>query len=170
MIIGRPFLFGKLPAIGDFAVRGLDGARRLAWDHRCTVSMQQVRRRFGADLAAVLDETPPLGFLLAPTRAEPCWQAGCVAPSCDRAGRFFPFVVGVAADEAWHVPASTIARSLVPVLHAGIAQGLSPDAALAAIGTALGAPGEKVAIEVMSPWRDDWIVPAHVPGAQENRR
>lgn len=156
MILGWPFLFGKLPAVGDFVQRGLLPAQRDAWDSRCAAAMDDAGCRFGERLASVLEAAPPRGFVLAPTATEPVWQVGCIAPSCDRAGRPFPLVLGVAAPEPWGEAAEIIAGHLVPVLHAAIGTPLPPDRVVDAIVTAL-AGETSGAIEMMLSWRKDWI-------------
>lgn len=144
------FLFGKLPALGDFVCRGMTAMQRKAWDARCIAALAEVRDE------ALLEATPPHGFLLAPTAGEPFWQLGCVAPSCDRAGRHFLLVLGVAGKAGWGEEWHALAARLEPCLRTAITRGLDTEAVLGLIGEALtsGEPGE---IETMAGWRTGWI-------------
>lgn len=155
-----PFLFGKLPAVGDFVTRGLLPAQRIAWDGRCTTAMLHAHEQFGAQFARLFESAPPCGFAFAPTSAEPLWQFGCVAPSCDRAGRSFLLVLGIATLEPWHSEAESVVGRIVPVLHATIGTLLDPgrviDAIARALATDIAADGAEE-IEVMTVWRDDWL-------------
>ncbi|MGK6324456.1 type VI secretion system-associated protein TagF [Sphingomonas sp. DT-51] len=88
------FLFGKLPAFGDFVTRGLSADARARWDDRCVASLVAARERLGDAFDRDYGTLPPCRFLLRTGGAG--WQAGCVMPSVDRTGRAFPFVWGVA--------------------------------------------------------------------------
>jgi type VI secretion system protein ImpM len=173
---GRPFLFGKLPTLGDFVGRGLRAMQRDAWDDRCTAALSDARRRLGVEFDAALEVTPPHAFLLAPTVAENVWQAGCVAPSCDRAGRPFLFVVGVADADGWGERAGRIAARLEPCLCAAISQGLAVDAILAAVADLFNGAGEERdddeagRLNVMLGWRTDWIGVPAISDAREDAR
>lgn len=85
----RPFLFGKLPASGDFVSRGLSGALRQWWDERCCATMAD--GVFGV-------RQGPIRFLVEPMNACAARQAGCMLPSRDRVGRRFPLVLGLLSD------------------------------------------------------------------------
>ena len=93
------FLFGKLPAFGDFVARGLSVPMRSWWDSWCSVAVLDARDKFGDGFHAHYQATPPRRFLIAPPIAGGSWQAGCIIPSTDRAGRIFPFVLGVSSSE-----------------------------------------------------------------------
>lgn len=106
----RPFLFGKLPAFGDFLCRGLTAEAQDIWDRRCTDTLVTTRARGGDAFDKILETTPPRGFVLEPGRGEAYWQVGCAAFSCDRVGRPFLFVLGVVGgrglrdDGLWMAP------------------------------------------------------------------
>jgi type VI secretion system ImpM family protein len=89
------FLFGKLPAFGDFVTRGLPVGARAWWDDRCSALLVAAQERFGDTFHTDYAALPPRCFLL-PIDGAWC-QVGCVMPSIDRAGRAFPFVWGVSS-------------------------------------------------------------------------
>jgi type VI secretion system protein ImpM len=93
------FLFGKVPALGDFVARGLSPRARLWWDDRCSRALLDAQQRLGDDFDRDYPALPAERFVLAPTGGM-AWQAGCVMPSRDRAGRAFPFVWGIASPVA----------------------------------------------------------------------
>lgn len=90
------FLFGKLPAFGDFVSRGLSARTRDYWDTWCTSAVLDARSRFEETLDQRFCSTEPRRFLAAPSEGG-CWQTGCIVASSDRAGRAFPFILGVSS-------------------------------------------------------------------------
>jgi len=163
MNVLRPFLFGKLPAAGDFVVRGLDALQRDAWDRRCTLALEAAQSRLGTDYRSKLEATPMRGFVLQPAEPGGIWQAGCVAPSCDRSGRPFLFVLGVFQPDSFAYPAERLTARLTPLLHDAIAQRQAPDTVFEAATLSLraagqdDAPGAAINIVVMRDWCQDWI-------------
>jgi len=137
-------------------MRGLSAAQRGAWDERCTRALSDARRRWGDDWALFLEAIPPRGFLLAPTEDEPFWQIGCVAPSCDRAGRDFLLVLGVAEEEIRSGEAALVAARLAPCLHAAIGRGCDAEIVFRMMAQALERDPAND-IEMMVGWRVDWI-------------
>jgi type VI secretion system ImpM family protein len=85
-----PFLFGKLPAHGDFVSRGLADSERAAWDRWASEAME----RLGGDDPAH-GEIPPWRFIAGPSALGPGWRVGALAPSIDRAERRFVAVLGL---------------------------------------------------------------------------
>jgi type VI secretion system ImpM family protein len=147
------FLFGKLPAMGDFVCRNMTAAQRAAWDARCVDALADAHQRGEFD---ALENTPPHAFLMAPSLEEPFWQIGCVAPSCDRAGRLFLLVLGITGETPWGKEWRALAGRLEPCLRAAIIEGLDAEAALAMIGEAL-AMGKATPIKTYTGWRTDWL-------------
>lgn len=88
------FLFGKLPAFGDFVSRGLSAPMRDWWDGWCTTALLDACWRFEGTFEQRYSPTEPRRFLIEPLGGA-SWQAGCVIASRDRAGRAFPFVLGI---------------------------------------------------------------------------
>jgi type VI secretion system protein ImpM len=90
------FLFGKLPAHGDFVRRGLDDAGEAAWDDWAASALDARR----ADLADDFDDAhayaPPWRFVLAPGALSGSgWSAGALMASIDAADRRFIAALGV---------------------------------------------------------------------------
>jgi type VI secretion system protein ImpM len=86
---------GKLPSLGDFASRRLDGDFVRAWDGWLTQGLAALRAREGW-LDAYL-ASPSWCFLLMPQAlpgapGRTAW-AGVLMPSVDRAGRYYPFTI-----------------------------------------------------------------------------
>ena len=86
---------GKLPSHGDFLWGASRGAARSRLEEWMQLGMLQGRSHFGSAWHACLTSAPVWNFLLP---ASACGDgnvvAGCLAPSCDRVGRCYPFVVG----------------------------------------------------------------------------
>jgi len=125
----KPFLFGKLPAHGDFVARGLDGAVRDAWDERASNVLRTARERLGDDFEDVFDAAPPWRFVCGPSSLGRSWRAGALAPSVDGAGRRFFIVLGVdalSASAAESLGADLAARSEAAI-YAALSQGANAD-------------------------------------------
>ena len=90
----EPFAFGKLPAHGDFVVRGLGPAQRQAWDSWASNSLSAAGHALGEAFDALFDVAPPWRFVFGPGPFGHGWRAGALAPSIDRAGRRFPIILG----------------------------------------------------------------------------
>jgi type VI secretion system protein ImpM len=92
------WLFGKLPAHGDFVARGLDPAEREVLDHWLSAEVEAARQAHGEAFAYRYDVAPPWRFV---TEEVSAWRGGAVAPSIDSAGRRFPILLsGSASDPA----------------------------------------------------------------------
>lgn len=92
---GAPFLFGKLPAHGDFVARGLEPGVERAWDEWAGREIGTAREALGDDFEAAHDATPPWAFVSGPGPLGEGWRWGAVAASVDSAGRRFLVVAGV---------------------------------------------------------------------------
>lgn len=79
-------LFGKLPAHGDFVVRGLSGTARTAIDDWLTSSLIDARIAYGAEFDDRFDRALPW-------RCVGEGVAGAIAASQDSAGRRFPLLI-----------------------------------------------------------------------------
>jgi type VI secretion system ImpM family protein len=89
-----PFLFGKLPAHGDFVSRGLGDTEREGWDHWASQAMDNLGG--DAETATRLHgEVPPWRFVAGPSVLGRGWRVGALAASVDRAGRRFIAVLGL---------------------------------------------------------------------------
>ena len=95
MDVASAFLFGKLPAHGDFVCRGLGPAAQEAWDACASDLLARLRELHGEAFDEVHQSVPPWRFLLGPGGFGEDWRAGAIAPSIDSVGRRFVLVVGV---------------------------------------------------------------------------
>ncbi len=88
---------GKLPALGDFANRRIDGAFVQAWD--AWLSDGLLRLRQAAAWPGAYLQSPTWRFLLLPDAmpgpaGTSCW-AGVLMPSVDRVGRYYPLTIAL---------------------------------------------------------------------------
>ena len=90
----QPFLFGKLPAHGDFVARGLATGERDRWDAWGAEALTALRVRAGAGFDQAHGVAPAWRFV---TVSAAGWRAGAIAPSIDGVGRRFFLLVGVNA-------------------------------------------------------------------------
>ena len=129
MPVRAPFLFGKLPAHGDFVSRGLDGARQQAWDIAASRLLDTAQSRLGPDFAEAHGQAPPWRFVCGPGPLGQDWRAGVIAPSVDSAGRRFVLALGwdgLALDEA-HRLASVAGPAMEALAYDAIGQALTAD-------------------------------------------
>ncbi len=94
MTRSRAFLFGKLPAHGDFVSRGLSPAQRESWDDWLSRAVSLARGSLGDRFDDAWFTLPPRRFALGPGSLGQGWRAGVLAASIDSAGRRFPIVLG----------------------------------------------------------------------------
>jgi type VI secretion system protein ImpM len=87
--------FGKLPSAGDFVSRHMPYAVQQFWDHWCADGMDALKAASTATGLGVWGGTPKWAFVLPVQPGVPTGQLGVFAPSCDRVGRVFPFIVAV---------------------------------------------------------------------------
>jgi len=92
-----PWLFGKMPAHGDFISRGLDDERVETGDAAVAEAVAFAIQRWDIDWDDVYVETPVWRFLAAPGVLGHEWLAGVFLPSVDAVGRQFPLLAGFAA-------------------------------------------------------------------------
>jgi type VI secretion system protein ImpM len=136
MTAPRPFLFGKLPAHGDFVARGLSPEEQAAWDAWASAGLEQAREALGDSFEDAHDTAPPWRFV---SRADGGWRAGSLACSVDSTGRRFVLVLGVADLSAEH--ASTLgvrdAELIEAVLYDALASRAAADDAVLALAGAV---------------------------------
>jgi type VI secretion system ImpM family protein len=120
--LGR-WLFGKLPALGDFLSRGLDFDLRDAIDHWLSSEMETARARFGAGFDARYFTAPAWCFV----DCDPAglWSGGALCASVDAAGRLFPIMAGAPANDVDEAVA--LAGGMLELLYAALAQSWSAD-------------------------------------------
>lgn len=88
--------FGKLPSAGDFISRRMPYAVQQFWDRWCAASMESLKERNPVSGWGLWGNMPKWAFLLPAQPGVPFGQLGVIAPSCDRVGRNFPFLVTTA--------------------------------------------------------------------------
>lgn len=91
------WLFGKMPAHGDFVSRGIDDESVAAGDTVLTEAMAMAAHRWDADWEDVYVETPVWRFMATPGVFGPLWTAGVFLASVDAVGRQYPLVAGFAS-------------------------------------------------------------------------
>ena len=94
-----PGWFGKLPGMGDFAHRRLPEAFRECWDGWLHDGLMRLRERHDDWVARYL-EAPLWCFELGRGVAGDGLWIGVLMPSVDGVGRYFPFTVAIAFDDA----------------------------------------------------------------------
>jgi type VI secretion system ImpM family protein len=125
-----PFLFGKLPAHGDFVSRGLADSERAAWDRWASEAMDML----GGDEEAH-GEVPPWRFIAGPSALGEGWRVGALAPSVDRAGRRFVAVLGLGGLSAAAAAGAGMAAAaeIEGLLYQAIGERMTAEEAVAAL-------------------------------------
>ncbi len=159
-----PFLFGKLPAHGDFVARGLALSAQDAWDVWASREIEAAREALAARFDAAHDQAAPLRFICGPGPLGEGWRAGAAAPSIDSAGRRFIVLMGVEAlDEAAAASLGVaIADRCELAIRRALIDTMAADPVLEALADAAPTPGEKAvagAVQATIPdggvwWRD----------------
>lgn len=135
-VASQAFLFGKLPAHGDFVRRGLDDAGEAAWDDWASTALAARSDALGTDFEDAHAFAPPWRFVLGPGGLSGAgWSAGAVMASLDGAGRRFVVVLGAAGLSAGVALAhgAAIAGRAETVGRKALEDGLDVDAAAAAL-------------------------------------
>ena len=88
------WLFGKIPAHGDFISRGLDHATHVLLDDWLSVEVARARERFG-DFDARYVQAPPWYFI--DQDGAGAWSGGALCLSVDKVGRRFHILVAAPA-------------------------------------------------------------------------
>ena len=129
MTAPRLFLFGKLPAHGDFVARGLPDHGRQAWDERATTLIDTARSRLGEQFDDAYDASPPWRFVCGPSSLGQDWRAGAMAPSVDSAGRRFFLAVGLdgLSPEAASAEGEGVAEKSEAAIYEALAAGATAD-------------------------------------------
>ncbi len=121
-----PFLFGKLPAHGDFVSRGLEDGERAAWDRWASAAMETL----GDDDAH--GQVPPWRFIVGPSALGQGWRVGALAPSIDRAERRYLAVMGLGGLSASAAAGIGLAAAsaIEGLLYQAIGERLTAEAAI----------------------------------------
>ena len=91
------WLFGKIPAHGDFISRGLDHATHELLDDWLSVEVARGRAKF-ADFDTRYVQAPPWYFVDVDSAG--AWSGGALCLSVDKVGRRFPILVAAPAGSA----------------------------------------------------------------------
>jgi type VI secretion system ImpM family protein len=106
------WLFGKLPAHGDFVSRGINPVVRDRLDHWLTDEMERGQAVWGDEFGQRYEASPVWHFV--DEDGSGGWSGGILCASTDRVGRRFPLMFASAApDCAGAVTASAGCLSLV---------------------------------------------------------
>lgn len=88
-----PGWYGKIPGAGDFVNRRLPHELARWWERWVQQGMSTMRQHGADDIERYYTVAPVWNFLIPAGAGAACVQAGCLAPSCDRVGRYYPLVV-----------------------------------------------------------------------------
>ena len=124
--LGR-WLFGKLPAQGDFVSRGIDHAFRDRLDHWLSHEMEAARAAF-PDFEQRYVHAPAWNFVDHDGQAG--WSGGALCASVDRVGRRFPLMLAAPAADA--AAAVAISAACLGALHEAFVAGWDADSLHAA--------------------------------------
>lgn len=137
-------VFGKLPGLGDFLIRGLDPAFAHAWHGWLARELPAAHAGLGDGFALPYLHAPAWRFALAAGIAGP-GMTGVLIPSLDAVGRPFPLTlaaVGAPAEAGWYAAVEALARAALDEAAWALGPWLAGLAALpapTAAGSATGA-------------------------------
>lgn len=129
------FLFGKMPAHGDFVARGLSAEAEACWDSWAAGEIETAQRRWGDRFGEIHQAAPPARLIAGPGPLGEGWRAGALVASVDAVGRRFILAAGVHAMSAVDAIAcgSRVAQQVESLLYQSIADGRDADAAMLAL-------------------------------------
>ncbi|ABM48931.1 hypothetical protein DM79_A3188 [Burkholderia mallei] len=87
-----PAWYGKIPGAGDFVNHRLSHELAGWWERWLQQGMAAMRQRGDDELARYYTVAPVWNFLIPAGAGAQCVQPGCLAPSCDRVGRYYPVI------------------------------------------------------------------------------
>ncbi len=117
------WLFGKMPTLGDFVVRGLGQQTRDHLDGWLSREMEAARAAAGDGFEARYDAAPPWNFVECDEAGQ--WNGGALCASQDRAGRRFPLIMAIPADDA--AAAAALSEGCLAAMCQAFAEGWDPD-------------------------------------------
>lgn len=85
--------YGKMPSVGDFVSRRMPYPLQQFWDDWCAAGLESLKANSLASGWNIWRGSPMWAFILPEQASIPLSQLGVLAPSCDRVGRIFPFLV-----------------------------------------------------------------------------
>jgi type VI secretion system protein ImpM len=177
---GPPAWYGKIPGAGDFVNRRLPYELADWWERWVQQGMSTMRQHGAEDVERYYTVAPVWSFLIPAGAGAACVQAGCIAPSCDRVGRYYPLIVTqpIRARAYWSgLPdaADAFYRQIGNALLDAIRNAQSPEhleqalihARLPAAGEAASANGSNRAQQPSWPNRQDPVEPSAWPRLSE---
>lgn len=109
---------GKLPSHGDFVWSSERSRVRAVLENWLQMGMLQGRSQFGDAWTAQLAQSPTWNLLLPSTIAgDNKVIVGCMAPSVDRVGRRYPFVVAYVLPESILLSSTAVLMELPALMH-----------------------------------------------------
>lgn len=124
------WLFGKIPAHGDFISRGIDHATHVLLDDWLSAELARARARF-ADFDARYVQAPPWYFVDVDGAGE--WSGGALCLSVDKVGRRFPILVAAPANGA--DTAREVALAALELVFTTFGEGWDADQLALALGS-----------------------------------
>jgi type VI secretion system ImpM family protein len=124
------WLFGKIPAHGDFISRGLDHATHVLLDDWLSVEVARARARF-ADFDTRYVQAPPWYFVDVDSAG--AWSGGALCLSVDKVGRRFPILVAASATSA--ETAREVALAALELVFTTFGEGWDADQLALALGS-----------------------------------
>ncbi|AOJ72801.1 MULTISPECIES: type VI secretion system-associated protein TagF [Burkholderia] len=87
-----PAWYGKIPGAGDFVNHRLPHELAGWWERWLQQGMAAMRQRGADEIERYYTVAPVWNFLIPAGAGAQCVQPGCLAPSCDRVGRYYPVI------------------------------------------------------------------------------
>ena len=117
------WMFGKMPTLGDFVARGLGQQARDDLDTWLSQDMESARTEAGEGFEARYDAAPAWNFVECDDTGQ--WNGGALCASQDRAGRRFPLIMAVAANDL--TDAAALSEGCLATICQAFAEGWIPD-------------------------------------------
>ena len=124
------WLFGKIPAHGDFISRGIDHATHVVLDDWLSAEVARARGRFG-DFDERYIQAPPWHFV--DQDGAGAWSGGALCLSVDKVGRRFPILVAAPASGA--ETAREVALASLELVFTTFSEGWDADQLALALGS-----------------------------------
>ena len=123
-----PWLFGKLPSLGDFVSRGLDQSMRDRIDTWLSQEMEAARAKAGDSFEGLYDAAPVWNFVDCDDAGN--WSGGALCASQDKAGRRFPLIMSAPASDAG--TAASLSAGCLSAMCRAFAEGADADGLVSA--------------------------------------
>ena len=131
-----PWLFGKIPAHGDFISRGLEPKAHEALDLWLSAELARARARF-TDFDTRYVHAAPWHFVDCDPQGQ--WSGGALCPSVDAVGRRFPILVAAPVANAGQ--ATAVAYAALDLIFGALGEGWDAPRLHQALGEIVPAAG-----------------------------